>query len=561
MIPLVGRRERMFIARGITICFVVILLLSGTAGAEETVLPSVLSILFGEELDVLEEAPSPLLVYASNEDDPQPKDRTDTTVVLDLEEAQRYALESNPSIQAVAEQVEQAQEYVRQARSMYFPQVSASYRTSTTRMEDESGSFSDSEEGGRRAHRVHRVHDTSIPPTVNPGVIPPGFDFSNIADALNALSGAGGAMGNLFGFGGVGGFSSGQDVENSTLGVTAALLLFNGFSRRMTYSMARFGREETEAAYEDARRLLLDGVALTFYGVQLARENILIAQADKDFNSRIMREVKIRQELGKAALSDVLNFEVRQQAAEAALLMAEKDYQSARIALALVMGKPDVRLPDNLEVAPLPDERAEDMQMPDEAALIQYALEHRPDLVQRENSVERAKASTKDRYGNLAPRVSLFAAWNDQRTENGSYERQNESTTVGIDVAYDLFTGGRNISRIVEAKHAKRQAEFRRAEAEQRIISDVRGALLNLKIAQQQLVLQRTASENVKRNRDLVEREYQAGKAPLVRLNQGQRDLVEADARLVFARVNLLKAWHELRTATAETVEKFKDEK
>jgi len=218
-------------------------------------------------------------------------------------------------------------------------------------------------------------------------------------------------------------------------------------------------------------------------------------------------------------------------------------------------------LPDDLEVAPLPDERAEDMRPPDEDAAVQYALEHRPDLVQREHSVERAKAATKDRYGNLSPRVSLVASWNDQRMESGSYERQNESTTVGIDVAYDLFTGGRKVSRIVEAKHAKRQAEFRRAEAEQKVIADVRGAVLDLKIAQSQLVLQRIASEKVQRNRDLVEQEYQAGKAPLVRLNQGQRDLVEAQARLAFARVNLLKAWHELGTATGETIEKFNDEK
>ncbi len=224
------------------------------------------------------------------------------------------------------------------------------------------------------------------------------------------------------------------------------------------------------------------------------------------------------------------------------------------------MGEPDLRLPDHVEVAPLPEERNEDMVLPDETAAIQYALDCRPDLIQKEHGVDRAKAALWDRYGNLSPKVSLFASWNDQRTERGTYEQKNQTTTVGVDLSYDIFTGGRKVSRIVEAKHAKRQAEYKLIEAQRNVISDVLQARLALQTAQNQLVLQRTASEKVRENRDLVELEYQAGKAPLVRLNQGQRDLVEAQVRLAFARVNLRKAWHELRTATGETLEAFNDE-
>ncbi|HPO13581.1 MAG TPA: TolC family protein [Candidatus Hydrogenedentes bacterium] len=480
---------------------------------------------------------------------------------LDLATAQRRALMANPSLHAVAEQVAQAREYVRQARSLYFPQLSLSYRAMRTRFDgDSTEDIFNFEEEGRRTHRTHRVHETRVPRDVGPDDSEQdGFDTEDISEALRALFGSDGALDNLLGAGGLGGYSSEEDTQNYTFGVTAGLLLFDGFSRRMTSAMARFGREETKAALQEARRLLLDAVALSFYGVQLARENIQVARSDKEFNARLVKEVTIRHNLGKASLSDVLNFEVRQQAAEAALLATEKEYETARIALALVMGEPDVRLPDGLDLAPLPEESDETMRPPDEAAAIRYALEHRPDLQQKGHGIKRAQASVKERYGALSPRVSLFASWNDQRMESGEYERKTDSTTVGVDVAYDVFTGGRKVSRILEARHAKRQAEFRRAETEQKVISDVRKALLGLRIAQQQIILQRTASENVRRNRDLVEKEYQAGKAPLVRLNQGQRDLVEAQARLAFARVNLIKAWHELRTSTAETLEAFPD--
>jgi len=538
-------------------CFVVILFAAVCVCAEEaTQQPQ-----SPPTVSVAQDTPEEATLTASQENSAA------APVVLDLVMVQRRALGANPSLQVVAEQVAQARQYVHQARSLYFPQLSATYRATRTRMEnDASEDLLDSEGDGRQTHRTHRTQAFRVPRIVEPDtpssdLFPSGFDPANVTEAIRAFSGMQGALGNLSGMGGLGGFSLGEDTKNYTLGVTAGLLLFDGFSRRMTCAMARFGREETEAAYQEARRLLLDAVALSFFGVQLARENIEVARADKEFNARLVKEMTLRRDLGKASLSDVLNFEVRQRAAEAALLNAEKEYQSARIALALVMGEPDVRLPDTFKVAPLPDERAENMYPPDETAEIQYALECRPDLIQKGHGVERAKAAVKNDYGKLSPRVSLLASWNDQRMKSGSYEQENESTTVGVDVSYDIFTGGRKISRIIEAKHAKRQAEYKRTETERKVISDVRQALLDLKIAQDQLVLQRTTSEYVQRNRDLVEKEYQAGKAPLVRLNQSQRDLVEAQARLAFTQVNLLKAWHELRTATAETLEAFHEDK
>jgi len=61
----------------------------------------------------------------------------------------------------------------------------------------------------------------------------------------------------------------------------------------------------------------------------------------------------------------------------------------------------------------------------------------------------------------------------------------------------------------------------------------------------------------VKRNRELVEKEYDAGQTTLARLNQAQRDLIAQEARMALARVTLFQAWHALRTATGETLADF----
>ncbi|MCC6152164.1 MAG: TolC family protein, partial [Candidatus Hydrogenedentes bacterium] len=75
--------------------------------------------------------------------------------------------------------------------------------------------------------------------------------------------------------------------------------------------------------------------------------------------------------------------------------------------------------------------------------------------------------------------------------------------------------------------------------------------------AQELIVLERANAVYVKDNRDLVEKGYQGGVEPLVRLNEAQRDLVQAQANLAFARVQLQASWHRVRTNTGETVASF----
>jgi len=70
-------------------------------------------------------------------------------------------------------------------------------------------------------------------------------------------------------------------------------------------------------------------------------------------------------------------------------------------------------------------------------------------------------------------------------------------------------------------------------------------------------LLQRDNAAFVARNRELVEAEYMAGQTSLALLNQAQRNLVEAQGNLASARVAVRRAWHQLWTATAETLERF----
>ena len=225
--------------------------------------------------------------------------------------------------------------------------------------------------------------------------------------------------------------------------------------------------------------------------------------------------------------------------------------------LAALMGISDARLGEEVIIAPLPEDSADALAVPDEEARFDIALAQRPDIQQASWLVERIRAQLGQRKSVYYPQVSAFASQDAQTNDNGRLEEDDFGHTVGINLSYSLFAGGRNRANVAEARYQLEEAEYLQEEIRLTASQEVRQSAINLHAAQDTLVLQRTTAEYVNTNRDLVEKEYRAGQGTLARLNQAQRDLIEAEARLALARVAVYSARHSLETATGETISRF----
>lgn len=460
--------------------------------------------------------------------------------VLDLGTAKAIAIRDNPSLKAAAERAEQARARVTQARASYFPTITAGASVSTTWIDE-------------NTYRTQRQAAFLGP-------------LQRVSSSR--AGGAGGSSLESFALSGAAGLidavraRAAVPEELTTYGavITVEWLLFNGLSREFGHAAARFAEKQSEAGYVEARRLLLASVAKAYYAAALAREEITIAEADEAFNRRQLEEAEARRRVGTGSLSDVLNFEVRVNTARASLIRARENYAVARVALAYLLGLPDGELPAETELAPLEDESPRELERPEEEALKEYALGHRPDLLENQHGVRRAKAEVRNRQGVFFPTVTASASKRASLVEDPEIGQDDFATTVGLTVAYPLFAGGRNWARVVEAKAAHREAERHLDAAEIAVAAEIHDAVERVRAAQEQLWLQRANAAFVQRNRDLVEKEYQAGQASLVRLNEAQRDLVSAQGQLALARVSLRLTWHDLHTATGTTLEPFAEE-
>jgi len=423
--------------------------------------------------------------------------------LLDLRTAEQIALRNNPSFQAAAERVRQAEARIAEARSAYWPRLDAA--ASASRVD-----FADSYPSGSLGFP---------PPSMN-------FDLPDPEDYYRT-------------------------------GLAANWVVFNGLAREFSAAIARHGALESEALRREAGRLLLSAVATAYHGTQLAREEIAIAAADETFNLRQFNESEARRREGKGSLSDVLNFEVRVNGARSVRIGAEQLYEATLVSLAALLGLGDVAWPPHVEVAPLVPEVSEELQLPDPETEVAAARQHRPDILASRQALERSRAGIGFARSDYYPSLNLSASVEGERSNSGRFEEDDFGNTVALSLSYNLFDGGGRRARVRAAEVGLSEAERNLEEVEIAVAADVRKALAQLAAAREQLVLQRQNTVLVERNRELVEKEYAAGQASLVRLNEAQRDLTASRSRLALALVSLRQAWHNLETATGRILLNF----
>jgi outer membrane protein TolC len=293
-------------------------------------------------------------------------------------------------------------------------------------------------------------------------------------------------------------------------------------------------------------------VAASFYNAQLARENIAIAEANAGFNQQQLDEAEAKYRVGTGSLSDVLNFQVQINAAKSDLISAKKTCESALYGLAALMGIPDAVFPEHIELANLEVESQEELRTPDRDVAIDHALVNRPDVQQAHLALARSEASVGTARSGFFPTISLSGTVDATETDSRDFETDDFGSSIVLGVSLPIFAGGYNRAKLAEAAASVRESENSLAETLINLRAEVSESVSDLSSAQEELILQRSNVELVQQVRDLVAKEYAAGQASLVRLNEAQKDLVTAQGNLARSLVSMRWAWVSFRVATGE---------
>jgi outer membrane protein len=392
---------------------------------------------------------------------------------LTLNRCIEIALTKNPGIVAAMNAVDVSRSRVGEARSAYYPQISAV--------------------GGY--NRTKNVSETSST------VLSTGTSTTTTSPATNFYSGSITLNQNILDFGRT---SSSVDATKYTL-------------------------ESSRSDLASTENSVILNVKEAYYGVLQAKRNRDVA-ADvlKQFELHL-DQAKGFYEVGTKAKIDVIKAEVDLSNAKLSLIHAENALKIAWVTLNNAMGVPDApeyAIEDNLSFTQYAV-TLEDA--------ITKAFENRPDLKSIIARRQAAEANISFARSNYFPVLSGNASYTRSETDLPDNTVNANTWGVGLTLTIPLFSGFLTSHQVAEAKSALYVLKANEESIRQQILLEVRQAYLNLQAAEASIATAELASQQAKENLDLANGRYSAGVGSPIEVSDAFATYVSAQANYTSA--------------------------
>jgi len=397
-----------------------------------------------------------------------------TALPLSLGDAARLAAQQSALAKGARLRADEAQARVRQRRADLLPTLSSYVQ-----------------EAGRTFNTSTLGIDFPTPPGQKPVFDPKG----QVEGPINTLDIRGRVQQNLLDFGALGRVRSAQ-------------------------AAARSSSADAEATAEQAAT-----VASTAYVRAMRADADLHArQADTLLATDLLGIAQSQLRAGTGVGLDVTRARAQLAATRASLIASRNARDHARLDLLRSLSLPvetDIVLTDSLSTVAAATEP-----VPDEPALLAQALRARPDILAEEQRVRAARQGLSAINAERLPTLGLIA---DDGVIGKNGARLLNTYTWGLQVSIPIFDGFRREGRLQEQRSVVKEAEIRQHDVEQQAQADVRGAVLDLAAAREQLD---AASERLR----LAEQELAQARDRFNAGVAGNADVVNASLALTSSR-------------------------
>jgi len=298
------------------------------------------------------------------------------------------------------------------------------------------------------------------------------------------------------------------------------LLDFSAIGRvRQAQAQARSSNADADASAEQAANVATNA----YVRAMRADADLRARQADTVLATDLLRIAQSQLQAGTGVGLDVTRARAQLAATRAALIASRNGRDHAHLDLLRSLSLPvgtDVALTDSLSPA------ATGEAIPDEATLVAQALKNRPDLIAEEQRIRAARQGVSAIKAERLPSLGLVA---DDGAIGKTGGKLLNTYTWGLQVTLPIFDGFKREARVQEQESVVKEAEIRRRDLEQQAQVDVRGALLDIANAREQVDAAaerlRLAEQEVAQARD----RFNAGVA-------GNADVVNASLALTASR-------------------------
>ena len=407
---------------------------------------------------------------------------------ISLEQAVRLALEKNPSLQAAEEGAKAAEARVGEARSAWAPGL-------------------DFNQDFTRGNNPVYVFGTLLTQRR--------FTAANFAlGSLNAPT----------------------PVDNFATRLEGRIMLFD--SRRTLLQMREAKKEKTAADWEteQARQDLILRVIAAYDDVLVAGQNLQAAEEALKSAEANAERVRNLLQAGQVVDSDLLSAQVFLSQIRNRDIQAKNRAALAQLSLSreLGLGLDDVRQPaGTLAEQPVAEKPAQEWE--------QSALEHRPALKAAQLHAQASADQSSKAKAEFGPKLGLIAGLERDAGMLGGPSGTNWNAAARLE--FNLFAGGVDRYRLVEAQAGKRQADRQLEWLESGVRLEVRQAYLDQAAAQDRMQSAKEAVEQARESLRIVQNRYTAGLTNVTELLRAQTAQLDVQTDYLSA----LHDWHLAR--------------
>jgi outer membrane protein len=281
-----------------------------------------------------------------------------------------------------------------------------------------------------------------------------------------------------------------------------------------------------------ARRELVHEVTRGYFGVLQARALGRIQDEAIRSLGESLRLARARLDAGSAVKTDVLNLEVKLAEADEGRLRALNAEEIARLALNTAIGR---------ELVPPGGPAPFTMERPPEAAPPEGDGSVRAELEAARLAREARAAMERGARAEYRPVLNAFGSldWDSDRFND--YER---SYLAGLAVEWELFSGGRRVYAVAEARARLREAAAEERAAHDGVRLDIARADAEAREARARYAVASKAEESADESLRITRERYERGGADI-------SELLNAETALLSARIRRETARYETFVAQA----------
>jgi cobalt-zinc-cadmium efflux system outer membrane protein len=319
------------------------------------------------------------------------------------------------------------------------------------------------------------------------------------------------------------------------------------------------GRGDASAAYEEVRQArnnyraellsfflgrqdLVERVISAYLATIQQEQLVEIQEMSVNLGEQAVEEARLRLESGLIPEIDLTRAQLRLAREQTAAVTQRQSYRDSMDSFLVLLG---------LEVGGAP-ELVTTVSYEPEAfaleALVEQALELRPDLRLADLLIEDREAALRIDRSQRLPALDLFAGW--ARERNGLDER---SWNVGLDLSVPIAS--RSLSEAVrQSRWALLVSQQAKEDLRQLVIADVRRQVRAAEAARANVDIQTQSVEVAQRSLRIAERMVEEGLRTNRDLLDAQDDLTRSQTSLVTSKIDYYLALVRLRVATGSAI-------